>query len=188
MRTVCLWALLLAGAAEADSLYTAQSPFASLFSDRKAVCVGDTLNILIVETAQASQNMADQTAAKSNATMGPGVGLLDFIPVIGYSGDIAAQSGGSTSRSASFSARIAVTVTGVTPAGNLLVEGSRQVRVHKDYQDIKLSGEVRRQDISADNTVPSYRVANACISYTGSNPLRPGNKVGIITRALHWLF
>ena len=180
--------MLIAGAAGADSLYSPQSPFSSLFSDRKAVNIGDTLHILIAETAQASQNMADQTATKSDATMGPGLGWLDFIPMFGYSGDIAATSGGRTSRSASFTARIAVTVTGVTPAGNLLVEGTRQVRVHKDYQDIRLSGEVRRQDIAADNSVPSYRVANACISYTGSNPLRPGNKVGIITRALHWLF
>lgn len=188
MKTLCLCALLITATANADSLYTPQSPFANLFSDRKAVSVGDTLHVLIVETAQANQNMSDQTASQSKSAMGPGVGLLDFLPLVGYSGDISAKSGGSTSRSASFSARIAVTVTGATPSGNLLIEGRREVRVHKDYQEIKLTGEVRRQDIGADNTVPSYRIANAQISYTGSNPLRPGSKVGILTRALHWLF
>lgn len=188
MRTLCLCALFVVGAACADSLYTAQSPFANLFSDRKAVGVGDVLHILIAETAQANQNMSDQTANSSKAAMGPGTGLLGFLPLAGYSGDISAKSDGSTSRSASFSARMAVTVIGIAPSGNLLIEGSREVRVHQDFQDIKLSGEVRRQDIGADNSVPSYLIANAHISYTGSNPLRPGNKVGIITRALHWLF
>jgi flagellar L-ring protein FlgH len=189
MRTVCLLGLLLTTlAATADSLYTPTSGFAQLFSDRRAVKVGDILHIVITEVEQASQSMTDATASKTDAAMGPGTGLLNFIPLIGYNGSISADSKGSTNRTNSFNARIAVTVVGVAPNGNLLVEGSREVRVHKDFEVIKLTGEVRPQDVGADNTVPSYRVANAQISSTGSNPLHPGNKVGIITRMLHWLF
>ena len=189
MKRLCLLLLLLPAAlACADSLYTPRSGFATLFSDRKAVKIGDILHIVVTEVAQASQSMTDQTASSTDAAMGPGLGLLDFIPLIGYGGNIKADSKGSTNRTNTFSARIAVTVVGVAPNGNLQVEGSREVRVHKDFQVTKLTGEVRPQDVAADNTVPSYRVANAQISSTGSNPLRPGNKVGIITRVLHWLF
>jgi flagellar L-ring protein FlgH len=172
----------------ADSLYDAESGFTSLFSDRKATRVGDVLHILITETAQASQNATSTTSNTTDSKMGPGVGKLSFLPLIGYSGQSAADSKGSTNRSGSFVGRVAVTIIGVTPSGNLLVEGSRNVTVLKDYQVIKLSGEVRPQDIAADNTVPSYKVANAMVSYTGSDPLRPNGKVGIITRMLHWLF
>jgi len=188
MRSLCLWALLLASLAGADSLYTPQSPFASPFGDRKAARIGDVVQILISENAQANQSANDQTANKNNATMGPGAGLLNFLPLVGYSGNITAQSSGSTSRSASFSTRLAAMVVGVTPNGNLLIEGSREVRVHKDFQVIKLSGEVRPTDILSDNTVPSYQVANAKISYTGSDPRRPGSKAGLLTGLLHWLF
>ncbi|MEI6501331.1 MAG: flagellar basal body L-ring protein FlgH [Armatimonadota bacterium] len=188
MRSCCLWALLLTSLAGADSLYTAQSPFAAPFADRKATRVGDVVQILIAESAQANQSANDQTANKNNATMGPGQGLLDFLPLVGYSGNLNAQSSGSTTRSASFTTRLAATVVGVAPNGNLLVEGSREVRVHKDFQVIKLSGEVRPSDILSDNTVPSCQIANARISYTGSDPRHPGSKAGLLTGLLHWLF
>jgi hypothetical protein len=31
-------------------------------------------------------------------------------------------------------------------------------------------------------------VANAIITYSGSDPMKPNGKVGIITRVLNWLF
>jgi flagellar L-ring protein FlgH len=188
MRTACLWVILLTGAVCADSLYTPQSPLASLFSDRKATRVGDVLQVMIVESAQANQTLNDQTSNQNDTSMGPGLGLLNFIPLVGYSGSISAKSSGTTTRSGSFTSRMAVTITGVAPNGNLQIEGSREVRVHKDVQIIKLTGEVRPQDVGQDNSVRSYQIANAQISYTGSNPRRPGDKVGIITGLLHWLF
>lgn len=172
----------------ADSLYSPSSSFANLYSDRRAAKVGDVLYIVITEVAQASQTVANETKNSSELNMGPGRGWLDFIPLLGYKGSTAAQSSGKAARSEVFTARIAVTVVGMTPTGNLLVEGSRIVNLHHDKQIITFKGEVRPQDISADNTVPSYRVANASITYTGSDPLRPGKKVGIITRLFHWLF
>jgi len=180
--------LLMTTLARADSLYSPSSRFTTLFSDRKAVGVGDILHILVTESAEASQNMADTTSASTDAKVGPGTGALGFLPLWGYTGAISSQAKGTTSRSQSLVARVAVTVVGLSPAGNLIVEGERTVSVHKDHQAIKISGEVRPQDIGPDNTVPSYKVANASISYSGSDPLHPGSKVGIITRVLHWLF
>lgn len=189
MRNLCLAALLLSTAVAADSLYTPQSPFARLFSDYRAAQVGDVLQVLIMETATANQTANEQTANKSDAAMGPGAGWLNFLPAVGYAGNITSAASGTTTHSGSFSSRLTVTVVAVLPNGNLQVEGSRQVTVHKDNQNIKLTGEVRPQDVGPDNTVPSYRVANAQISYTGTNPRRPSpGKTGLITGLLHWLF
>jgi flagellar L-ring protein precursor FlgH len=185
---MALLCLLLCTAAAADSLYTPESGFRSLFSDRKALRVGDILHILITETASANQTITNSTASNTDASLGPGVGVLSFLPLLGYQGGLQAQSRGNATRSESFVARVAVTVTGLSPTGNLLIEGCREVGVNHDRQVIKLCGEVRPRDISADNTIPSYRVANATIAYTGSDPLKPGRKVGIITRLLHWVF
>ncbi|MEN6303650.1 MAG: flagellar basal body L-ring protein FlgH [Armatimonadia bacterium] len=188
MRHLAAIALLALSAAHADSLYTPTSGFRSLFADRRAVAVGDVLHILVTETAQANQTVNNSTQSTTAANLGPGLGKLSFLPLLKYQGDIAAQSKGSASRSETLTARVAVTVVEVTPAGNLKVEGSRQVAVNNDRQLIKLCGEVRPEDVTADNTVPSYKVADATISYTGSDPLKPGKKVGIITRLLHWVF
>lgn len=173
---------------QADSLYSATSDFGRLFSDRKAIAVGDVLHIIVVESSSASQNMQDSTNSSTDAKVGPGVGKLSFLPLWGYEGQISAQAKGTTSRSETMTARVAVVVVGHSATGNLLVEGERVIQVHKDTQIIRVKGEVRPQDIGADSTVLSSKVANATISYTGSTPARPGSKVGIISRALHWLF
>lgn len=188
MRFLWLLSVLVVTASYADSLYTPQSRYASLFADHKACRVGDVLHILITETAQASQQTQDNTANSTDAKLGPGLGKLSFLPLVGYAGTVQAQSKGTTNRSGTFTARLAVMVVEVAPNGNLLVEGTRSLTVHNDQQLIKLRGEVRPQDVAADGTIASYKVANATISYTGTDPLRPGSKVGIITRALHWLF
>jgi flagellar L-ring protein FlgH len=188
LAAVLLLSWLVAAVGWADSLYTPTSSFGRLFGDRKATRIGDVLHIIITETSQASQNMADTSGASTDATIGPGTGKLGFLPLWGYTGSTSAKAQGTTSRSGSIVGRIAVTVIGLSPSGNLLVEGERVVVVHKDSQIIKIQGEIRPQDVAADSTVPSYKVANARISYTGSDPLRPGSKVGIITRLLHYLF
>ena len=172
----------------ADTLYSPTSQFRNLFSDRKAVGVGDVIHILVTENASASQNMADTNNSTSDAKVGPGLGKLSFLPLVGYSGDISAQAKGSTTRSDALTARLAVTVVSVKPNGNLVVEGERQMEVHKDHQILHISGEVRPQDIGPDSSVPSYKVANVKLSYTGSSPNRPGSQTGFITRILHWLF
>jgi flagellar L-ring protein precursor FlgH len=182
------WLLLPLAGVRADSLYTATSDFSRLFSDRKALAVGDVLHIIVVESSSASQNMQDATSTQSEAKIGPGLGKLSFLPMWGYGGNIGAQAKGNTSRSETMTARVAVVVVGHSAAGNLLVEGERVIQVHKDAQVIRLKGEVRPQDVGPDSTVLSSKVANATISYSGSNPARPGSKVGFITRALHWLF
>ena len=47
---------------------------------------------------------------------------------------------------------------------------------------------MRRKDVTPDNTIYSYNLANVKIDYVGSDPRKPGKKVGIITRLLNMLF
>jgi flagellar L-ring protein FlgH len=172
----------------ADSLYGTGSFFATLFSDHKAVKVGDVLQIIIMESASATHTAERSNQASTQSSLGPGAGKLGFLPLWGYSGSSQSAAKGGASRTESFVGRVSVTVRGISPAGNLMVEGERAVQVNKDLQKIKLSGEVRPQDVQRDNTVLSTAVANAHIEYEGSDPGKPGSKVGILTGLLHWLF
>ena len=78
-------------------------------------------------------------------------------------------------------------IVSVLPGGNYLVEGTRYVEVNDEKQTIEVTGEIRPDDISSDNTVLSSRVANARIKFTGTGPASETAKPGLLTRVLSWL-
>lgn len=162
--------------------------FASLYDDHRASQPGDILFVVVSESTTASQSASRSNTKSTDSRVGPGTGWLDFIPEIGFSADQSAGASGSSQRRNMLSTRIATTITGVTPTGNLLITGERTVRVNHDLQTVRLTGEVRPEDVRPDNTVLSQHIANAAIDYDGPDPGRPGKKVGIITRILGWLF
>ncbi|MFW6157155.1 MAG: flagellar basal body L-ring protein FlgH [Armatimonadota bacterium] len=162
--------------------------FMSLYDDHRAGSPGDILFVVVSESTTASHSASRSNSKGGSARVGPGSAWLDFIPEVGFGGDLSTSAGGSAQRRNVLSTRIATTITGVTPAGNLIIEGQRTIRVNHDLQTVRLIGEVRPQDVRADNTVLSQHVANAEIEYCGPDPGRPGKEVGIITRILGWLF
>ncbi len=162
--------------------------FTSLYQDHRAAEPGDVLFVVVAESTTASQSASRSNSKSGDVEVGPDTGWLDFIPEIGFGGGLSADASGSSQRRNTLSARIATTITGVTPAGNLIITGERMVKVNHDLQTIRLTGEVRPQDVRPDNTVLSEHIANAAIEYDGPDPGRPGKKVGIITRVLGWLF
>jgi flagellar L-ring protein precursor FlgH len=190
--------LLTTGALVAATMACAQPPapagpdgggfFTSLYDDHRAAEAGDILFVVVSESTTASHSATRSNSKSTDARVGPGTGWLDFIPEIGFGGDLNSGAGGSSQRRNVLSTRIATTITGTTPTGNLMITGQRTVRVNHDLQTITLTGEVRPQDVRPDNTVLSQHIANASIDYEGPDPGRPGKKVGIITRILGWLF
>ena len=184
------------GAARADSLFPGSStevktPSAavSLFADTKARRVGDTLTIVIQETASASSVANTKTSKSENLNYGPGFGpILHNIPGFGLTGSIGSTASGSTDRNDTLTARIAVTVKEVLPNGNLVVEGKRRVGMNAETQEITLTGVVRPQDVAYDNTVQSPLVADAQIKYGGKGPVGDKQHDGIISRLFRFLF
>ncbi len=162
--------------------------FISLYEDHRATRPGDILFVVVSESTTASHSASRSDARSSDVQAGPGTGWLDFIPSFGFGGELSTSAGGSSQQRNVLSTRIATTVSGVTPEGNLIIEGVRTVRVNHDMQVLRLVGEVRPQDVRPDNTVLSQHVANAEIDYEGPEPGEPGKRAGIITRILGWLF
>ncbi len=162
--------------------------FTALYADHRARRPGDILFVVISESSMASHAASRSNSRDAGAQVGPGTAWLDFIPGLSFGGKLDAKAGGQSQRRDVLSARIATVVTGVTPSGNLIIEGERTIRVNHDYQTIRLVGEVRSEDVRPDNTVLSQHVADARIEYEGPDPGRPGGRVGIITRILGWLF
>ena len=61
--------------------------------------------------------------------------------------------------------KITATIMEKDPNGLLLIEGSRKVNVNGETNIMEISGYVRDRDITSQNTVYSYYIANADITY-----------------------
>ena len=83
---------------------------------------------------------------------------------------------------------MAVRVVGVQPNGDLVIEGTKVLGINNDKEMLILTGIVRSQDITRENTVYSYQIADAQITYRGKGIAANGGKPGWIMRFLNWLF
>ena len=170
----------------------------ALFQDLRAHKVGDLVTINIVETSRASKKADTKTARQSSVDMGISnlmgwEGKLDKIGVNGAFDNTAMvkssakndfNGSGSTTRDESMTAYITARVMRVMPSGNLFIKGTRQVRVNHETQFITLSGVIRYEDISPDNSILSSYIADARIAYTGSGPISDKQRAGWLTRTL----
>ncbi|MGQ9456158.1 MAG: flagellar basal body L-ring protein FlgH [Armatimonadota bacterium] len=191
MRLACVAvaiAIIFSSTLFAESLWKPCSNV-SLYADKKALKVGDVLTVLIVESATSSSSATTDAKKNTKTEVGPGTGpLIKNIPLFSYEGGDQLKASGSTSRTSKFVAKMTVTVKRITEVGNFEIEGTRVVQTNRDKEEIKLTGIVRPQDISSDNTVYSTAIADAKITYTGTGPVSSRQKEGFITKLLRVLF
>jgi flagellar L-ring protein precursor FlgH len=75
-------------------------------------------------------------------------------------------------------------VTEVQENGNLVLRGEKQLSLSEGGEVIQVSGIIRAEDVSANSTVLSRRLANAQISYRGVGDLANATRSGWGTSAL----
>src|SRR5262249_46495392 len=91
---------------------------------------------------------------------------------------------GAVSRSGKLSGTLPVRVRDVLPNSDLYVEGTKVVLVGEEEHHLYVSGVIRQADIAADGPVPSSRVADAEIEYTGRGDVSDQQRPGWLTRLL----
>jgi len=150
-----------------------------LFEDDIANRVGDILIIRIDERDAASREGSTKLDKKDAATYGvpAAVGILarlqakypDVDPgqLFATESAMTFNGSGASTRKGQLTATLPVRVKKELGNGDLFVEGTKVVMVGNEEQHIYVSGIVRRRDIAEDNSVPSSRVADAEIEYTG---------------------
>ncbi|MFC1692548.1 flagellar basal body L-ring protein FlgH [Candidatus Latescibacterota bacterium] len=183
--------ILAADYAFSESPETAGSNV-SLYSDVKASKIGDVLSVIISEINSASKNTRTSTQkqnkneAEGAATTGALSGLF---PGMGGSMDISGQySGqGTTSRSGQLSSRMSVKVVDITPNNFLVIEGSKTMEINEDMEVVTISGIVDPFQVSASNTIYSYQIANAKITYKGKGSVSQAHRPGLLVRIINWL-
>lgn len=159
----------------------------SLFEDIKARRVGDILTVLLVEQTDAEKNSSTNIDKNSNnnltnPTLGSTITANPYDVGVGLNSGHQFSGEGGSNQSNSLEGSIAVTVAGVLPNGNLVVQGEKWIRINQGNEFIRLRGIVRPADVSARNTVLSTLVADARITYSGTGPVAEANQVGWLSR------
>lgn len=188
-RGIIILAMVLMCAA---NLATAQNLAAnSIFSDYKAHRAGDLITIHIIEFASGSNEASTTTDKQSDAGAdGQGSGALDFFPLFGFntSSGLSFKGDGQTTRRGTLTAKMSAVIKAIDKNGNLEIEGTREVEVNNEKQLTSLSGMVRPEDVTTDNIVFSYNIANAKINYKGKGTVNTANKQGFLAKLLNFIF
>lgn len=180
----CVLVFVVACQANATSLFQADK-FNSLVADQKASSLGDSITVLVYENAKAGSNAGE--GSEGNFSVSGNA----FVDQRNWSSGLALGNGNntdaSTNRSGYIRAQLTAVVTRVEPGGNLYVEGKQQIRINEELQTITLAGTVRPQDVSGNNTVPSFRIQNAQIGIDGQGSVSDGRNGNVFTRLFRWL-
>jgi flagellar L-ring protein FlgH len=176
LLALALTCVALAPAAAEDA---ATAP-RSLFADRRAQVPGDVLTVLVSEaasiTSSAQTRLAKSESANANLLQRDGEIQL---AQAGFDSKFAG--GGQLERSGTLLARLTLRIDSIDANGNFHVSGEQLIVMNNEKQRIRVSGIVRPDDVSAENTVPSWRVAGADIQLLGKGILTRKARPGILT-------
>ena len=166
------------------SLYNPAS-YASLVGDRRARRVGDLVTILLVERTQARKSATADAARDSNTAITlPDAPPFSSVPPGLMSGGSkqAFKGAGSAAQDNQLSGELTVTVAQVLPGGVLRVAGEKRLTLNRGEEQVQLTGLVRIDDLGPDNSVPSTRVADARIRYSGTGQVADQSRQGWLAR------
>lgn len=166
----------------------------NLYTDRKALRVGDIITITLQESTQASKNASSQISKESDTSLSLtslfGGAVSAASPLTGNQMNLGAEFGGTRSSAGdsqaeqgnSLKGSLTVTVSEVLPNGILAVRGEKWLTLNTGKELMRISGLVRADDIATDNTVLSTRVADARITYSGTGAFADASQPGWLSQ------
>ena len=178
------------------SIWSGANAKNALFADKKARYVNDIVTIIVDESSQGANNAKTDTNKDSTTTAGltgivAGSGITNTIlSPLSLGGSISnkLQGEGKTKRDSNLSAKITARVINVLGNGNLVIEGRRQLSVNAEDQYIVITGVIRPEDMTTENTISSQYVADARIVYGGRGVVNDKQRPGWATRVLDWVW
>jgi len=159
----------------------------SLFEDRRARYVGDTLTVNLVEKTKASKSSNSGASKDSEMNLAsPSIAGLPFkflnkASLGGTAGETFSGKGSAAANN-DFTGTITVTVVDVYPNGNLMVSGEKQVAINQGDEYIRFSGVVNPVYVTSANSVQSVQVADARVEYKAKGYIDEAQTMGWLQR------
>lgn len=162
----------------------------SLYQDHVPGRIGDILTVRLEESTQGEKKAKMKTNKQGQYTL--------TLPRVN-DGRIYGQNGtmdsnfqfdgeGESNQQNKLRGTISVTVTRVLSNGNLMVQGESWLTINQGREYIRLTGIVRREDIDANNSISSQRLADARISYSGNGQVANTARGGVLTQLIFKFF
>lgn len=187
LGSLCL-VLSIIPTVSAMSLWSDTGGNVNMYGDRKAQAVGDTLTIIINENSSANRVGKADNSKSSTVKMNAGVGIFSVLTNATAGNSDGFQAKGSIANTNNVNARMTAQVLEVKPNGNLIISGTQSIKQNGEEQKITVSGIVRTEDITTDNTVLSSSIGNAQIRVDGSGPIAGKQRQGILSQIFNFLF
>lgn len=175
-----------APAAATGSIFRPSDGYAALHEGWRARRVGDPLTIVLVERTAASKSAGTQLDSDGEFGLRPpATGALSTLfsrSDARAGGDRSFQGAGSANQANSLNGEVSVVVAAVYPNGTMLVQGRKRVTLNRGDEFVGVKGVVRMADVDVNNRVPSSRVADARIEYTGRGDVARASRQGWFSR------
>ena len=169
----------------------------SLFEDRRANRIGDIVTVVLNERTVSKKKAETEISKENSIDFNEGLVLGDLVTAGDYSlGTNVSQNRDFTGESESDQSNslmgsIAVTAADILPNGLLVVRGEKWMTLTSGEEFIRIRGLLRPEDIGADNTVASTKLADARIAYSGTGEFADSNRQGWASRffnSSYWPF
>ncbi|MBE6448394.1 MAG: flagellar basal body L-ring protein FlgH [Alphaproteobacteria bacterium] len=163
----------------ANSLWKRGS--SGFFKDQRASKVGDIITVKVsAKDTALMENEMEQNRDDNSDSLGigsffgyesyldkilPGAADKDNLVDINSNREISGD--GKIDRKEKIDMTMAAIVTQVLPNGNLVIEGTQEIRVSYEVRQLTVRGVIRRADITSDNTIESSKIAELRVSYGG---------------------
>ncbi len=176
------------------SLFNPYSTNNGLYTDTRAHKVGDLISVYLEESTSASKNANTDLNKSNNISVGSimvggrPVTVKGYDTSIGLSNSSDFSGGSDASQSNSLSGQISVSVIRVLANGNLMVRGEKWLMLNNGNEYVRVTGIVRSEDVSSDNTVSSQRIANARIQYGGTGDFASTQERGWLSKFFNSAF
>ncbi len=156
----------------------------AFFKDQRAAKIGDILTVVIeIDDEAKLDNKTDQNRDGRNSAgldnlLGYETMLRDIFPdgidagnLVNSDSGSATSGSGTVDRSEAIKLRVAAIITQVLPNGNMVLQGTQQVRVNYELRQLTVGGVIRPEDISNVNEIDYDKIAEARIAYGGKGTL-----------------
>lgn len=168
----------------AESLIDVKS-YRALTSDHRAYRIGEPIVILVIESTRAESTA--NTGVQNNVSISGSYGDDNNNHNAGVAISGKNDGSGQTSRKGQATTQLSTRVTEIIGAGLFRIEGEHNLVVNGEHQRIVLSGIIRAEDITKDNSVLSNRIADAHVKIIGSGDVSDSQRQSILYKVFKWL-
>lgn len=177
----------------ADTLWNDTST-ATLYTDRRPTFViGGLITVMVSEKITsniAATNLSQKQIRNQHQWQFPQgfvSGGQQLTGQLQIQNQLQANMQGTSTRNGQLILNISSRIEDILPNGNLIITGRKQIRVNDEISEITVTGIIRQNDVTADNTITSAKVSDMKLNVHGTGPVSAKITGGLFSRLFNWM-